>query len=112
YVQKLHALDSTTGQDVTAPFVIGDTTGSNTNTSVISVRGTGDGSVSGTVTFNALKENDRSSLSLSNDGSTLYAVYASHGDQGPYHGWVIAFDPQTLQPLSWVNTPPNSGLGG
>lgn len=112
YVQKLHAIDITTGQDVVSPFLIGDTTGLNTNTSVISVPGKGDGNVNGTVTFNALKENDRSSLLLSNDGSALYTVWASHGDQGPYHGWVIAFDAHTLQPLSWCNTTPNSGLGG
>ncbi|HLJ92245.1 MAG TPA: hypothetical protein VKU02_03540, partial [Gemmataceae bacterium] len=112
YVQKLYALDITTGQDVTAPFVIGDTTGTNTNTSMISVHGTGDGNVAGTLTFNALKENDRSALALSGDGSTLYAVWASHGDQGPYHGWVVAFDAKSLQALSWFNTTPNSGLGG
>src|SRR5262249_51370348 len=33
FVQRLYALDITTGQDVHAPYVIGDTTGSNTNNS-------------------------------------------------------------------------------
>jgi hypothetical protein len=112
YVQKLYALDITTGNDQKAPFVIGDTTGSNTNTSVISVPGTGDGSAGGVVTFNALKENDRASLLLSPDGGTVYAAWASHGDNGPYHGWVVAFSTSTLHPLSWFNTTPNSGLGG
>src|SRR5262249_40366087 len=40
YVQRLYALDITTGQDVVAPYVIGDTTNGNTNKSVISVSGT------------------------------------------------------------------------
>src|SRR5207237_9664028 len=105
-------LDITTGKDQITPLVIGDTTGTNTNTSVISVPGTGDGSVGGVVTFNALKEHDRASLLLSPDGRAVYAVWASHGDQGPYHGWVVAFSTSTLQPLSWFNTTPNSGLGG
>jgi hypothetical protein len=112
YVQRLHALDITTGQDAMAPFVIGDTTGTNTNSSAIFVSGTGDGSVGGKVTFNALREHDRSALLLSKDGSMLYAAWASHGDIGPYHGWVVAFSASTLQPLSWFNTTPNSGLGG
>jgi hypothetical protein len=112
YVQRLYAIDITTGQDVVAPFEIGDTTNSNTNKSVISVSGTGDGSVGGVVTFNALRESDRSALLLSADGSILYADWASHGDVSPYHGWVVAFNASTLQPLSWFNTTPNSGLGG
>src|SRR5260370_22096909 len=105
-------MEITGGVEVGASLVIGDSSGNNTNKSVISVSGTGDGSVGGKVTFNALKENDRSALLLSNDGSVVYAVWASHGDQGPYHGWVVAFDANTLQPLSWFNTTPNSGLGG
>ena len=112
YVQTLYALDITTGQDVTAPFIIADTTGTNNNTSVISVPGTGDGSVGGIVTFNALRESDRSGLALSADGSVVYAAWASHGDNAPYHGWVVAFDATTLQPISWFNDTPNSGAGG
>jgi hypothetical protein len=112
YEQKLYALNITTGQDVTAPFTIGDTTGTNNNTSVISVHGTGDGSVNGVVTFNALRESDRSGLALSADGSVVYADWASHGDNGPYHGWIVAFNASTLEPISWFNTTPNSGLGG
>jgi hypothetical protein len=112
YVQRLYALDIITGQDVVARFVIGDTTNGNTNQSMISVTGTGDGSTGGKVTFNALRESDRSALLLSHDGNTVYADWASHGDVGPYHGWVVAFSASTLQPLSWFNTTPNSGLGG
>jgi hypothetical protein len=112
YVQKLYALNITTGQDVAAPFTIGDTTGTNTNTSVISVAGTGDGSVGGVVKFNALRESERSGLALSADGSVVYVDWASHGDVSFYHGWVVAFDANSLQPISWFNTTPNSGLGG
>src|SRR5262249_49675881 len=47
YVQRLYAVDVTTGANKVAPFVLGDTTGDNTNTSPISVPGTGAGSVGG-----------------------------------------------------------------
>src|SRR5262249_47797229 len=117
YVQRLYAIDLTTGNDVTAPFTIGDTTGDNNNTSTISVPGTGAGSVGGVLTFNARKENDRMSLQLvrNADGTkTVYAAWASHGDNGPYHGWVVGFDPATLavRPGQVYNTSPNGSASG
>src|SRR4029077_20476370 len=43
YVQKLHALDLSTGQEkFGGPATIGDTTGTDTNTSPVSVLGNGD----------------------------------------------------------------------
>src|SRR5262249_17597580 len=61
YVQRLHALDITTGA-TTAVVPIGDTTGDNDNTSNISVPGGGAGGVNGVLTFNARKENQRPAL--------------------------------------------------
>ncbi len=59
YIQRLHALDITTGSDVAnSPSVIGDTTTQNGYTYVSgpSLPGTGDGSVNGVLSFNALRE--------------------------------------------------------
>ncbi len=40
------------------------------------------------------------------DKGRLYVAFASYGDFGAYHGWVIAYDPMTLkQTGSWVTTP-------
>src|SRR5262249_22533957 len=40
------------------------------------------------------------------------AGWASHGDNGPYHGWVIGFNARTLRPVAAFNTTPDGGLGG
>ncbi len=97
YFQRLHALDLATGLDRIAPTVIAAT-----------VPGTGDGK--GEVAFNALVENQRSGLVLS--GNVLYLAFASHGDNGAYHGWVLAYNPTTLAQLGAYNTTPNGSEGG
>ena len=113
YLQRLHALDLATGQDVTTPAVIGDTTYDGSNYGYVSgpsVAGSGDGSVNGSLTFNALREHQRGGLVLT--GNVLYLPYASHGDNGPYHGWVLAYRADTLAYLGSFNTSPNGGLSG
>ncbi len=115
YVQRLHAINISDGTDAAPSFVIGTTTNGNTNTTPVSVAGTGDGNVGGVVQFNALRENNRPALSLVN--GEVYAEWASHGDNGPYHGWVVRWDVTNLSTqgmtLSGVLcTDPNGGEGG
>ena len=116
YVQTLHALDVTTGADkfVTRGDVIGRTVlnPNNTfvNTTAITVPGTGVDSHGGVVSFNALRENQRPALQL--DGNWVLVMWASHGDNGPYHGWLVAFDKTTLQPVAMFNTSPNGSESG
>src|SRR5262245_6516764 len=100
YQHRLHALDAATGMDRHAPVLI-----------TASVRGTGDGNDgNGNVPFNALRQMNRPGLLLSK--GIVYIAYASHGDNGPYHGWVIGYDSQTLVRVRVFNTTPNGGLGG
>src|SRR5262249_43032819 len=106
YVQTLHALDITTGNEMLGgPVVIGDTLylgGSNYQyVAGASVPGTGAGSIDGTVTFNAFREHQRSGLALAN--GVVYIAWASHGDTDPYHGWVIGYDAQTLSQVFVFN---------
>jgi hypothetical protein len=115
YVQTLYAIDITTGLNKTNPYVIGDTKtggpdGGYTDVTAISVPGVGDGSDGTTVRFNALREHHRASITMV--GNTLYLVWASHGDNRPYHGWVVSFNKNTLQPIAWFNTTPNAGASG
>jgi hypothetical protein len=123
FVQRLHAINLADGTDLLAPYLIGDTTNGNTNTTQIYVYGTGDGHVTdpynGTgqqvVQFNALREHQRGALNLVN--GKLYVEWASHGDQGPYHGWVVGWDVSNLGGTGWrlsgvLNVSPNGGLAG
>ena len=80
FVQKLHALDITSGKEKPgSPVVISAT-----------VRGSGDGAVGGRISFDPLQENPRAALLLV-DGE-VYLTWASSCDVGPYHGWVMAYD--------------------
>jgi hypothetical protein len=123
YVQRLHAINISNGTDRVAPFLIGDTTGGNTNNTPIYVYGSGDGNLTdpynGTgkpvVQLNALREHQRAALSLVNH--TVYVAWASHGDNGPYHGWVVQWDVSQLasagfQMTGVLCTSPNNGQAG
>lgn len=101
FVQRLHALDLATGAERPgSPLVI-----------QASVPGTGDGhDAQNMVPFNARTENQRPGLLLMN--GIVYIAWASHCDQGPYHGWVIGYNATTLQQVVVYNTSPNGGLAG
>ncbi|PYM38808.1 MAG: pyrrolo-quinoline quinone [Candidatus Rokuibacteriota bacterium] len=113
YVQRLHALDIGTGAErMGGPIVIGDTVvdGNDPSVSGPSVVGIGDGSGGAEVVFNALRELNRPGLLLV-DG-VVYVAWASHGDNRPYHGWLIGYDAETLAQVAVFNTTPNGTSGG
>jgi len=43
---------------------------------------------------------------------TIYLAYASHCDNGPYHGWLFAYDAASFTQKSVYVSTPNGGLGG
>ncbi len=98
--QYLHALDVTTGDErLNSPKLINP-----------QIAGNGDGSVSGTITFDAVKQNQRSGLLLIN--GIVYIAWASHGDTDPYHGWIAGYDKSTLDLKIVYNTTPQGYKGG
>jgi hypothetical protein len=100
YFQHLHALAITTGvEKFGGPKLIS-----------ASVPGKGDGSASGQVAFNPLLENPRAALLLTNDN--LFLTWASSCDRGPYHGWVMAYDPAALAQKAVLNVTPDGNEGG
>ena len=100
YFQRLHAIDTVTNAEkFGGPIVIAAT-----------VNGTGDGSSGGKVSFDPLKEHTRPGLLLAN-GHVVIA-WASHCDNGPYHGWVMSYSASTLAQEAVFNTSPNGGLAG
>jgi len=91
YVQRLHALDVTTGAEKFG--------------GPVEIQGTYDGQ-----TFNALITNQRAGLLL--QGGVVYIGWASHCDFGPFTGWIMAYDARTLtQKHVWTVTT-NYGDGG
>ena len=101
YVQRLHALNITTGAEkFSGPVVI-----------QASVPGIGNGNDgNGNVPFNALRQNQRPALLLNN--GVVYIGFASHGDQPPYHGWVLGYDAATLTQVMAYNDTANGDYGG
>ena len=110
YVHRLHALDLTNGRErpngpvANSPVIINCTNYFGTG------QGGGDTDGAGHVLFNSLREHSRPALTLVN--GVLLAAFASHGDNGPYHGWLFAYDAHSLAQLSVFNSTPNGGLGG
>jgi hypothetical protein len=101
YVQRLHALDITTGfEQLGSPVVIQAT-----------VSGTGVGSVGGQLPFDPLRQNPRPALLLSN--GTIYVAWAALEDILPFHGWVMGYSEANLQQQTGVfATTPNGSEGG
>ena len=100
YVQRLHALDLTTGAEKPASPVALQAT----------VLGDGYDSRNGGVSFNARQELQRPALLLA--GGVVYVAFASHGDHDPYHGWILGYDARTLGQVSVYNTTPHGSQGG
>jgi uncharacterized protein (TIGR03437 family) len=75
------------------------------------VPGTGTGALAnGTVRFDPWQHLQRPGLLLANDA--VYVAFGSHGDQSPWHGWLMSYDASNLtrQIGVFVSTP--SGDGG
>jgi hypothetical protein len=95
YHQNLHALDITSGAEKPgSPVEI-----------TASVPGSGSGSSGGTIAFQPLYQLNRPGLLLLN--GVMYIAFGSHGDIGPYHGWVLGYNASTLAQLAVFNTTPN-----
>lgn len=98
YFSRLHAINILTGAEKpNSPVNITAT-----------IAGTGNGSTGGHLTFDALWSNQRPALDFYN--GHVYIGYAAHGDLGPYHGWLFAYDGTTLAQTAVISLSPN-GLG-
>jgi hypothetical protein len=94
YHQRLHALDLTTGGEISGSPVTVQATFPTTN---------------GTTTFDPKQYKERAALLLLN--GVIYTTWASHCDDGPYTGWVMGYSETTLQQISVLDVTPNGGDG-
>jgi len=99
YHQRLHALDITTGAEITgSPTEITGT-----------YPGTGDNTQNGNVIFDPAQYAERAALLLLN--GNIYMGWTSHCDIGLYTGWVMAYSESTLQQTQLLNLTPNGHEG-
>jgi hypothetical protein len=99
FSETLHALDIRTGLDALPPQRIGGR-----------FRGTGTGSVNGVLTFDPLIEAQRPALLIQN--GAVFIAFGSYCDLGAFHGWIMAFDENTLLPSGVTVDTPNGYEGG
>ena len=98
YFQRLHALDLTTGLDLTTPATV-----------QAKFPGTGDNSSGGSVVFDPAQYKERPGLLLLN--GSVYTFWSSHCDDRPYTGWIIAYDETHLSQTRVFNVIPNGNEG-
>ena len=99
YHQRLHALDITTGTEVTgSPSEIAAT-----------FPGAGDNSQNGTVVFDPSQYAERAALTIVN--GNIYMGFTSHCDVGLYTGWLMAYSETSLQQTQVLNVTPNGHQG-
>jgi|SRR5579862_6456993 len=99
FYQTLYALDIRTGAIRTPPHRVSGR-----------VPGTGQGSQGGFLTFDPLVEGQRGSLLLSN--GQVFGAWASHCDNGAYHGWIMSFEELALISTGVFVDTPNGREGG
>ena len=99
-IYRLHALDITTGAEkFGGPVQLSG-----------SVPGTAPDGNGSSVPFNVQWANQRPGLLL--QGGYLFIGFASHGDNGPWHGWILGYNATTLQQTGIWNTSPNGKGNG
>lgn len=100
FYQYLHAIDISSGNErPNSPVLIS-----------ASSNGSGDGNVNGVISFDPQRQNQRAGLLLLN--GMVYISWASHCDWGPYHGWILGYDENSLQQKIVFNDTPDGGDGG
>jgi fibronectin type 3 domain-containing protein len=119
YIFAIHKINLSNGVDTTVPFaetILGYSTPSNPTYTYVSgpwVYGAGDGAVTvngkSEVIFNAVRTMGRPALQLYN--GRVYAAFASHGDNQPYHGWLLTFDAGSLAVNGVFCASPNATEG-
>ena len=100
YVQRLHALNISTGAErANSPVVIAATV-------------PGDGSGTNSVSFNALYQMQRLGLTLTGGGIVIGWGSRCDNYLWPWFGWMMRYDETSLQQTAKFNVAPNGERGG
>jgi len=99
-LQRLHAIDITTGQErAGSPVLVS-----------ASVNGSGYDNSGGTINFAAKMQKQRAGLVLLN--GIVYVAWAGFNDVDFYHGWVMGYDATSLNQVTVFNDTIDGGRGG
>ncbi len=104
YVQRLHALDITTGRPRPGSPV---TISGSVPGSALDSTATPSGRV---ITFDPKVQLQRAGLALTN--GVVLVAWAAHEDVTPSHGWIMGFDSSTLARVGIFAVTPDDYLGG
>jgi len=98
YHYCLHALSMQTGEPIQRAIEIGG-----------SVAGTAADAKDGKIAFDPFLQLNRPGLLLAN--GMVYVAFGSHGDAGPFHGWIFAYRSSAINeaPLIFCTTPDGVG---
>jgi hypothetical protein len=100
-VQRLHAIDITTGKErAGSPQII--------SASITNAAGYDNNN--GTIAFAPAFQKQRPALLLLN--GVIYVSFAAFLDVDFYHGWVLGYDATTLKQVTIFNDTPDGGRGG
>jgi hypothetical protein len=102
YLNRLHAIDITNGQEKNgSPIIIQAT-----------VNGSGAGNNNNVISFDARHERQRAGLLLAN--GHIYIAWGSFCDNMPYHGWIMSYsyNGSTLQQVNVFNDTPDGAEAG
>jgi hypothetical protein len=94
YYQRLHALDITSGVEISGSPVTIQATFPN---------------LSGGTTFDPKQYKERAALLFAN--GQVFTSWASHCDDSPYTGWIMGYNPTTLKQDTVLNVTPNGSDG-
>ena len=119
----VYTLDKVNIQDGTfTSTVIGDTIYSGgvyayrtaSDPYVVDPHGLGQGVISvggqNRVYFNTLRQLNRPGITLAN--GSVYLAFGSHGDNTPYHGWILGYSESDLSTTAVLNLNPDGGWDG
>jgi Chitobiase/beta-hexosaminidase C-terminal domain/Legume lectin domain len=99
-IYRLHALDIATGvEKFGGPMQL-----------TASAPGTAPDGNGTSVPFSSQWENQRPGLLV--QGGYVFIGFSSHGDNGPWHGWILAYNETTLAQTGVWNTSPNGKGNG
>jgi hypothetical protein len=102
FIQRLHALDYTTGAELAgSPVLITATYPGNNDGGTV-------------VSFNPQTENQRAGLAQPAPGGPVYVAWGSHEDTAPYYGWLMGYTyaGSQLSQTSVFCATPNAGNAG